>query len=140
MNRQDFCNLLGVDTSAGADEIKRAFRKKALQLHPDQGGDEQAFLELKAAFEYLVTHPTVEDVEIGYDSAYSPFTDKDYDKHVFFAPENDAIAEFERMVRAQGCHYCHGMGVISKLVDPSKGFLGLEERFCRCQIVQWAPA
>ncbi|HTE57173.1 MAG TPA: J domain-containing protein [Verrucomicrobiae bacterium] len=137
----DHYTILGVDRNATVTEIKKAFRKKALQLHPDQGGDEQAFRELKAAFEYLITHPLVEDAEIGYNpGGYDPFTDANYDKHTFFAPEHDHIAEFERTVRAQGCPYCHGIGTISKLVDPSQGFMGRQERFCRCQIVQWAPA
>jgi DnaJ family protein A protein 2 len=30
---------LGVDKSATHDEIKKAFRKKALKEHPDKGGD-----------------------------------------------------------------------------------------------------
>jgi curved DNA-binding protein CbpA len=136
MSRQVYCTLLGVSQNASASDIKKAFRKKALQLHPDQGGDEKAFRELKIAFEYLVTHPIVETAEVSFGAGYDPFTDPDYNKHTFFAPEYDHIADFERTIRAQGCPYCHGMGTISKLVDPSKGFLGREERFCRCQIVK----
>lgn len=136
MDRHAYCQLLGVDLDATADEIKKAFRKKALQTHPDQGGDEKAFRELKGAFEYLLTHPVVEKVADNFIGPYDPFIDPDYGTHAFFAPEHDHIAEFERTIRAQDCPYCNGRGVISKLVDPSKGFMGREERFCRCQIVE----
>lgn len=34
-------------------ELKSAFRKLALKLHPDQGGQAEAFLSLKKAFERL---------------------------------------------------------------------------------------
>lgn len=34
-------------------ELKAAFRKLALRLHPDQGGAAQSFMELKSCFELL---------------------------------------------------------------------------------------
>ncbi len=34
-----FYKTLGVEKNATADEIKKAFRKKALKEHPDKGGD-----------------------------------------------------------------------------------------------------
>jgi curved DNA-binding protein CbpA len=133
MSTTDQYRTFGLAPGASVADIKKAFRQKALQLHPDQGGDAQAFLELKAAFEALVSGSAPANVDVG--PGYDPFTDPDYHKRTFFAPENDRLAEFERMVRAQGCLICHGMGTISKWVDPSKGFMGREERFCKCQIV-----
>jgi curved DNA-binding protein CbpA len=136
MTSADYYATLGVAQGAGIDEIRKAFRKKALQAHPDQGGSDKAFRELKEAFEYLIANASAAREEIGYSPHYDPFSDPDYFKHEFFAPENDNLAEFERSIRAQGCRICHGRGMISKLVDPSKGFMGREERFCSCQIVQ----
>lgn len=129
--------ILGLGAGADQAQIKQAFRKKALQLHPDQGGDADAFRRLQEAFEYLLTHPAADepDIAVGF-APYDPFDDPDYAKHTYFAPENDHIADFERSVRAQGCSYCNGRGYVGKLVDPSKGWLGHEERFCRCQIVK----
>ena len=50
---QDLYEILGVGREAGEDEIKRAYRRKARELHPDAGGDSEAFKELTAAYEVL---------------------------------------------------------------------------------------
>lgn len=48
-----FYEMMGVSKSATTDEIKKAFRKKALKEHPDKGGDPEAFKELTVAYEIL---------------------------------------------------------------------------------------
>ena len=45
--------VLGVDSDAGPDEIRRAFRRCALLAHPDHGGDRVAFAELTDALAAL---------------------------------------------------------------------------------------
>lgn len=45
--------LLGVGRNASLDEIRRAFRARAIVTHPDHGGDARAFTEVRAAFELL---------------------------------------------------------------------------------------
>lgn len=49
----DYYSLLGVTKNASEDEIKKAFRKKAHELHPDKGGDAEAFKKVNEAYQVL---------------------------------------------------------------------------------------
>lgn len=43
-----YYDLIGVDKNATSDEIKKAFRKKALRSHPDKGGDPEIVNQFSA--------------------------------------------------------------------------------------------
>lgn len=45
--------LLGVTATATFADLKAAFRKKALEHHPDHGGDVDAFIALKRAYDSI---------------------------------------------------------------------------------------
>ncbi len=54
MNKRDYYEILGIGKDASADEIKKAFRRLAVQHHPDkEGGDESKFKEINEAYEVL---------------------------------------------------------------------------------------
>ena len=53
MSKRDYYEVLGVGKSASADELKKAFRRAAVQHHPDKGGDEAKFKEINEAYEVL---------------------------------------------------------------------------------------
>lgn len=55
MAKRDYYEILGLARGAGSDEIKKSFRNRARQLHPDnkESGDEAAFKELAEAYEVL---------------------------------------------------------------------------------------
>ena len=57
MAKQDYYEMLGVGRDASADEIKKAYRKKAIEYHPDKHkGDkamEEKFKEVSEAYEVL---------------------------------------------------------------------------------------
>lgn len=53
MAKRDYYDVLGVKKDASADELKKAFRRAAVEHHPDRGGDETKFKEINEAYEVL---------------------------------------------------------------------------------------
>ena len=56
--KSDYYDILGVNKNASADEIKKAYRKQALEWHPDRHKDdkeaaEKRFKEINEAYQVL---------------------------------------------------------------------------------------
>ncbi len=58
MSLTDYYNILGLQAGASADEIKKAYRKKARQYHPDLNQSPDArdmFIKATEAYEFLLS-------------------------------------------------------------------------------------
>ena len=54
MAKRDYYEVLGISKNASEDEVKKAFRKRAVKYHPDkEGGSEEKFKEINEAYEVL---------------------------------------------------------------------------------------
>lgn len=50
---KDYYSILGVEKNTSPEELKKAYRKLALQYHPDRGGDQEKFKEVNEAYQIL---------------------------------------------------------------------------------------
>ncbi|HQJ14714.1 MAG TPA: DnaJ domain-containing protein [Bacteroidales bacterium] len=60
MNLQDYHRILGIKQNATDDEIKKAYRRKAMEYHPDRNSSpdsQEMFIRVTEAYEYLMSHP-----------------------------------------------------------------------------------
>jgi len=50
---ENYYNILGVDENSTTDEIKKKYRKLAMEHHPDKGGNEETFKKISEAYDVL---------------------------------------------------------------------------------------
>ena len=57
MPKRDYYDILGIDKNASQEEIKKAYRKRAMKFHPDRNSDdpeaEEKFKQASEAYEVL---------------------------------------------------------------------------------------
>lgn len=53
MSSQNYYEILGVDEKATQQDIKKAYKKLAMEHHPDKGGSEEKFKSISQAYEIL---------------------------------------------------------------------------------------
>jgi len=57
LKRSNSYDILEIDEDADENEIKKAFRKKALETHPDKtGGDDELFKKVREAYETIMKY------------------------------------------------------------------------------------
>src|SRR4051794_691371 len=57
MSKDYFYRILGVSPNATQKEITNAYRKLALEHHPDKGGSKEKFQEISEAYQKLLKSP-----------------------------------------------------------------------------------
>ena len=65
--------VLGVSKETTTEEIRRTYRSLALKHHPDKGGDEEKFKQLREAYEMIDTDEKRKNLENGNTGNNNPF-------------------------------------------------------------------
>ena len=109
MSKKDYYDILGVPRTASADELKKAYRKLAMQYHPDkiQGSAEaeKKFKEISAAYDILkdeqkraaydqMGHAAFESGGDGGGGGYGPAGGFDFSASGFGSMFDDVFSEF----------------------------------------------
>jgi curved DNA-binding protein len=89
----DYYSTLGVERNASPEELKVAFRKLAMQHHPDRGGDEAKFKEINEAYAAL-SDP---QKKAAYDNPQSQWGSQDWAQHDPFTPGSPFSNIFHEM-------------------------------------------
>lgn len=71
MSLIDLYEVLGLSKAATAEEIKKAYRKKAKESHPDVGGREEDFKKIKEAYDVLSDPKTKREYDFAYNLYHS---------------------------------------------------------------------
>lgn len=108
--------VLGVDIDATIKQIKKAFRKKSMETHPDKGGSNEEFQEVTKAYEILATpHKRKQFDETG-----TVDEEKDNRQHI-----NTEIANVFFAVLNQNEHSIQYKDIIKEMITVFKK--GIEE-------------
>ena len=120
MRVPDHYAALGIQSTADASDIRKAYKKRALQTHPDKGGDEEEFKRVGAAYAVLSDAEKRRDYDemrtdglrqgerdqtdyqaTGFNSAFdAPFFGQRWDPGEKFSMD-DARAQFDRFFGTQ---------------------------------------
>lgn len=68
----DYYSTLGLQRGASDEEIKKAYRKLAMQHHPDRGGDQNKFKEISTAYDALSDPEKKRIIDMGGDPNAQP--------------------------------------------------------------------
>ena len=121
MRVPDHYAALGIQETADAADIRKAYKKRALQTHPDKGGDEEEFKRVGAAYAVLSDQDKRRDYDemrtdglrqgardqtdyqcTGFNSAFdAPFFGQRWDPGEKFSMDDARGAQFDRFFGTQ---------------------------------------
>ena len=94
-SKRDYYQILGVGKNATDEEIKKAFRKLALEFHPDRNkskGAEEKFKEINEAYQVLSDSEKRKSYDqFGHDGVKANFQDFDFQNFGGFGDIFDAF-------------------------------------------------
>lgn len=95
--REDYYAVLGVAKDASVDEIRRAYRKLAIQWHPDKNPSEVAgnrFKKISEAYQVLSDPKTRQEYDDSISGGHRFWRDDFDPSHPFFSDPRDVFRQF----------------------------------------------
>jgi hypothetical protein len=118
----DYYEVLGVERDATSEEIKTAYRQKSKEMHPDHGGDPEAFSELNEAYKTLID----EDKRHFYDqTGKSPTSSLDLDEEA----NNFLVQLFDSAIDCSTC--VDGTDVLDEIYKECRSRIEVRKRDLR---------
>lgn len=103
MSSKEYYTLLGVNEKATTEEINKAYKRAALEHHPDKGGDEETFKRLQKAKETLLDTTKRQMYDSGIDPDKVSHSPPQQGGFPFQFPVNVDIGNiFQQMFREKG--------------------------------------
>lgn len=116
----NYYKILGISEHSSKKEITKAYRKLALQYHPDRGGDPSKFREITNAYQFLIKpkteiknriKPTIIEYKVSLMQLYSGYDGKCTYIRKELCQECDATGS--KTKRRYICEECEGKGLLS---------------------------
>ncbi len=115
--------ILGLNTSASDDDVKKAYRKLAMKHHPDKGGDPEEFKKIQTAYDRIIKGETEQQPPMmdPFASMFNHFFNQNqrfvHDIHVsmkdvFHGHEIKLKVSDQNPCAFCKCHMCRGLGHI----------------------------
>lgn len=137
---KNYYAILGIQPESGNERIKRAFRAKAKEVHPDTSGDEGTarFLALKEAYEVLSNPATRESYDLTYQASRRSSKVTDWDYRDFLHGRKDDPESLARLICYDLLHDRDGEAV--DLYDEAQtgGFFSLKGHLDREDFMDYA--
>ena len=84
---KEYYEILGLPTNASKEDIKKSYRKLSSKVHPDKGGNEYLFNQVKDAYDILMGNKTQEIVPVQ-KNVFEPFSMLQGPSHGLFSSMN----------------------------------------------------